>query len=226
MIRPANSLPRPANDYPTRDGRPFDSDWHRDLMNALIETLDTRYAADPMVYVSGNLLTFYEKGNKRRHVAPDVFVVFGVPKGDRGNYLVWEEGKGPDVVIELTSKMTRFEDARKKRVLYEGTLKVKEYFIFDLKEEYLTPSFQGFRRVRGKFRPIDPIDGRMTSELLQLHLERDGTQLRLWQTVGQRLLTPNERADAEAARADRAEAENERLRREVEELRRRIKNGK
>ena len=46
-------------------------------------------------------------GNRRRRIAPDVFVVKGVPKGDRLNYLTWEEGKGPDVVIELTSRSTR-----------------------------------------------------------------------------------------------------------------------
>ena len=40
-------------------------------MTDLIQTLDAYYAADPMVYVSGNLLLFYERGNKRRP-SPDI----------------------------------------------------------------------------------------------------------------------------------------------------------
>src|SRR4051794_34952273 len=79
-----------GNGYPTSDGRPMaETDHHRKLMTDLIQTLDAYYADEPMVYVSGNLLLFYERGNKRRHRSPDVFVVKGVPKGDRDNYLLW-----------------------------------------------------------------------------------------------------------------------------------------
>jgi Uma2 family endonuclease len=243
MIRLFNNIPvLPDNGYPTSDGRPMaETDLHRDLMLDLIETLKHWYRDDPNVYVSGNLLLFYEKDNKRRHVSPDVFVVHGVQKAYRPNYLMWEE-KTPDVVIELTSKTTRKEDSNKKWKLYEGKLQVKEYFLFDPKEEYLDPSFQGYRRVRGKFRSIDLVADRLPSELLGLHLERVGDRLRLRNPgTGERLATPSERATAgearaaaeaaraeaqaaharvEAARASRAEAENERLRKELEELRR------
>jgi len=37
---------------------------------------------------------------------PDVQVVLDVPKGIRDNWIVWKEGKDPDVVIELLSKNT------------------------------------------------------------------------------------------------------------------------
>ena len=60
-----------------------------------------------MVYVSGNLLVYYVPGDRLRHLSPDVFVAKGVPKRERLNYLMWEEGKGPDVVIELTSSSMR-----------------------------------------------------------------------------------------------------------------------
>ena len=84
------SIPKAArqvNDYPTSDGKPMaETDWHRDLMMTLIQTLGTYYAADPMVYVSGNLLVFYEPGNRRKHLSPDVFVVKGVEKRQRPNY--------------------------------------------------------------------------------------------------------------------------------------------
>src|SRR6516225_10037359 len=91
---------RGNRDYPTSDGKPMaETDHHRKLMTDLIQTLDRYYADDPNVYVSGNLLLFYEPGNRRRHISPDVLVVKGIAKHDRPNYLLWEERKGPDVVI-------------------------------------------------------------------------------------------------------------------------------
>jgi Uma2 family endonuclease len=226
ILKAATSQPK--NDYPTSDGKPMaETDLHRDLMLALIETLKWWYSGDPSVYVSGNLLVYYEKGNKRIHVAPDVFVVPGVGNHRRENYLLWEEGRGLDMVIELTSKTTMIEDIEEKYNLYVEKLGVKEYFLFDPKQEYLKPSFQGYRKAKDKFRSIKPVAGRLPSKVLGLHLERIGDQLRLWNPAdGTRLPTPSERANAEAeraeveaARANQAEEENERLRRELERLR-------
>lgn len=230
MIRSTKSKTQASrNEYPTSDGKPMaETDLHRDLMLALIETLRWWFADDPSVYVSGNLLVFQEKGGKRFHVAPDVFVVRGVGNRPRENYVVWEERRGLDLVIELTSKTTMLEDMEEKYNLYVEKLGVKEYFLFDPKEEYLKPPFQGYRKLKDRFRPIKPDDGRFSSKVLGLQLERDGTQLRLRDPrTGERLPTPNERAaaeqaraTAEQARADRAEAEVEQLRRELEQLRR------
>src|ERR1700677_1096502 len=113
-------------DYPTSDGRPMaETPVHRDVLMDSITTLQNRYEEDPNVYVSGNMLMYYVPGNKRKHVSPDVFVVFGIPKKpERDYYLVWEE-KSPDVVIEATSKSTFREDIKKKE-LYRLVLKVKE----------------------------------------------------------------------------------------------------
>jgi hypothetical protein len=44
-------------DYPTTDGLPTaETDAHRRLMVALIQTLEAFYAPEPTVYISGNLL--------------------------------------------------------------------------------------------------------------------------------------------------------------------------
>jgi Uma2 family endonuclease len=198
--------------YPTTDGKPrAETDWHRKLMNALIETLTAYFLTSPRVYVSGNLLVFYEEGNRRRHVSPDVFVVRGVAKHDRPNYLVWRERRAPQFVIELTSSSTRHEDLTAKFALYRDVLRVKEYCLFDPFEDYLDPPMQGYRLRNGVYVPIRPVHGRLPSRVVGLHLERAGSDLRLWNpTTGQWLLTPQE--------------EIERLRREVEELRRR--NGR
>ena len=207
-----------------------ETDWHRDLMVELIETLKMHYAGDPAVYVSGNLLVYYVRGDKRKHLAPDVFMVRGVPKHNRKYYLVWEEAKAPDVVIELTSKTTRKEDVEKKFNLYQDVLRVPEYFLFDPFEEYLKPSQQGWRLVDGKYLAIEPVEGRLPSSVLGLHLERNATQLRLFDPATRQWLpTPREGSlqanrgwEQERAARRATEEENERLRRELEALRRRM----
>jgi Uma2 family endonuclease len=219
-----------AIEYPTSDGRPMaETDIHRQDMVDLIDMLRDHYEGDPDVYVSGNLLVFYEEGNPRRHVSPDVFVVRGVPKEPpRDHYLIWEEAKGLDLVIEITSKTTRSEDQKKKLALYRDVLKVPEYFQFDPTEDYLKPPMQGHRLVGGEYVPIEPVEGRLPSTVLGLHFERDGTQLRLVDpATGRRLPTRSEatekarRNEAEARRneaeARRGEAE---ARRDEEQARR------
>ena len=103
-------------DYPTGDGKPLaETDVHRDDMVDLIQMLKDHFANERDVYVSGNLLMFYVEGDRRKHISPDVFVVRGVKKKDRDHYLIWKEGKAPDVVIEITSKSTRRQTSGKKR---------------------------------------------------------------------------------------------------------------
>jgi Uma2 family endonuclease len=229
-----------GNGYPTTDGKPMaETDRHRDLMFDLIKVLQRFYALAPDVYVSGNLLLFYERGNKRRHVSPDVFVAKKVPKRERDNYLVWEEGKGPDLVIELTSSSTRHVDVDRKFRLYRDVLKVKEYFLFDPHGDYLHPRLQGYRLRGGEYVPIRPVQGRLPSKVVGLHLEARDRDLRLYDpATGQWLPTPEElaarttEAEARAAEADaaarraeeaqrQAEAEALRLRQELEALRNR-----
>jgi len=221
------TVPRTVTDqdqdiaYPTRDGRPLgETDLHRNKMLDLIETLEDHFTGDPDIYVSGNLLVFYERGERRKHVSPDVFVVRGVPKKPlRDHYLIWREGKAPEFVIEVTSKSTRGEDQRKKPILYRDVLKVAEYFLFDPTEDYLKPPFQGFRLVEGEYVAIEPVLGRLPSTVLGLHLERSGVDLRLFDPTTMRWLpTPRERAESERERAEseRERAESERERAESE----------
>lgn len=96
-------------EYPTGDGRPVaETPLHYKNLKMAVETLDRYFQAEPLVYVWGNMLVFYEKGNRRKHVSPDTFVALGVRKDKpRENYLIWEEGHGLDLVIELTSKSTK-----------------------------------------------------------------------------------------------------------------------
>src|SRR5487761_1866566 len=140
----------------------------------------------------------------------------GVPKDKpRDAYFVWDEAHGPDVVIELTSKSTQGEDLDDKMSIYQDEMPVPEYFLFDPKGEYLDPPLQGHRLREGKYARIEMVEGRLPSEVLGLHLERDGAWLRFYNpATGRWLPTPEEREAALEAERDRAEAERERERQE------------
>jgi Uma2 family endonuclease len=203
--------------YPTSDGKPMaETDYHRDLMIDLIQSLRLFYDAFVDVYVSGNILLYYVPGDRRRHVSPDVLVVKGVPKVDRINYIVWEEGKAPDLVIELTSSSTRKEDVTKKFKLYQDVLKVSEYFLFDPLGDYLDPALRGYRLRNGKYQAIRPVKGRLPSRVLGLHLEGHGKELRLFNpATGEWLPTLAEVALEEREARLHAEAELARLRQQL-----------
>jgi Uma2 family endonuclease len=191
--------------YPESDGKPMaETDLHRDEMFDLIATLKGRYATAADVYVSGNLLMYYEKGNPRAAVAPDVFVVFGAPKEPRRSYKLWEEHVAPAVVFEITSRSTRREDLFDKQAVY-GRLGVGEYFLYDPDAEYLKPPLKGFRLDGGTYRRLVPdATDALRSEALGMDLRLSEGRLVLFDAAsGERLLRPAERlarAEAELAR--------------------------
>jgi Uma2 family endonuclease len=155
-----------------------------------------------------------------------VLVVKGVPKRRRRNYLIWAEGKTLDLVIELTSASTRNEDLGQKFELYQNTLRVKEYFLFDPLSEYLDPPLRGYRLRKGLYVPIRAVHGRLPSQVLGLHLERNGEDLRSYDAAtGCLLATPEEAAEQAKAAQRQAAAEVERLKRELRKLRRRLNEG-
>jgi len=198
-----------------------ETDLHRDNMVDAIETLKQYYSGQ-RAYVSGNILLFYRPGNRRRHVSPDVLVTKGLQQRQRENYLLWQEGRPPNIVIEITSKSTREEDLEDKFEIYRDEVRVAEYFLFDPRGDYLRPALQGYRLQGGRYERIKRVAGRLPSAELGLHLEQDGNQLRFWDPAARRRLpTPEEArraAEAERQRAEveRQQAETERQRAETE----------
>lgn len=74
---------------------------------------------------------YYEEGEPKEVISPDVMVCFGVPKRQRTSYKTWEESDvAPSVVIEISSRGTWRKDRVEERALY-AMLGVKEYFIFN-----------------------------------------------------------------------------------------------
>ena len=168
--------------------------------------------------MGSDMLVYYVEGDLKRSVVPDVWVTFGVPKlPERRTWLTWLEGKGPDFVLEITSKSTKREDEVSKKTLYEE-LGVKECWQFDPTGDYLDPILKG-RELgpNGKYRELAlrDRDGVLChSSLLGLELCLEGGRLFYFDPVrNARLLTSADKDDAILT----AEAERDleaRLRRE------------
>lgn len=213
--------------YPDSDGKPMaETDVHYQVLVDVRGRLTARYADRTDVYVSGSLLVYYAKGQPRVCLAPDAFVVFGVPNRRRRSYKTWDEGRFPDVVFEFTSASSQELDLGGKFDVYQDVWQVKEYFLFDPLDEYLDPPLLGYRMARGELKPIKPSRaGVLTSKTLGVTLTRDGPRLVLRDAAtGAELQTPAERQAAEAVtaaerRAAAAEAEVARLRAELAALR-------
>ena len=218
-VPPALSRAAVEVEYPSSDGRPLaENDAQRAAILYGIGALELRYAARRDVYVSGDLLVYYEEGNPRVSVAPDVFVVFGVEDRVRMSYRVWEEGKGPDFVLEVASPSTWRDDVGPKQAVYAG-LGVKEYCLYDPTGKHLKPALRGYRLGGGGYERqplVDSLDGTRSlySETLGLDLwAKDGKMRFRDPETGLDLLSHDEehhRAEREAAARRNAEARAER----------------
>ena len=151
-VRPVLS----PSDYPESDGKP--------MAETPIHWLATVDATYPLrlfyqhrgdVYVASDMIVYYVEGDPKRSLVPDVWVAFGAPKlPERRTWLTWLEGKGPDFVLEITSKSTKREDEVRKKKLYEE-LGVREYWQFDPTGDYLDPILKGrVLGAEGKYRDL------------------------------------------------------------------------
>ncbi len=214
-------------EYPESDGRPLgETEIHQDWMVRIRDILRLRYRGH-RVYVASNLLLYYEEGDSSKYVVPDDFVVQDCDPHPRRTFKIWEEGRVPDVVFEVTSRASRQEDKTYKPQVYRR-LGVKEYFLYDPTAEYLRPPLEGFRLKQAEEIRITPDDtGALKCEQLDilLRLEEGKLVMRDGQS-GAVLLTGEEAAEARRkaaeARAAELEAEVQRLR---EELERRPRNA-
>jgi Uma2 family endonuclease len=210
--------------YPESDGQPMgETELHRDEIVYLIEAFRERFEADTGVHVSGDLFFYYRQGDPKSVVCPDVMVIPGIPPGQRRTYKLWEEGKVPCLVVEVTSESTVQEDLTRKKALYEH-LGVEEYVLYDPLAEALNPPIQGFRLAAGRYLKVSPeADSSLVSRTTGVTLRMEGERIRLVETATGRLLRrPEElRADLrrEAAARRALEEEIARLRDELEHRR-------
>lgn len=219
--------------FPDLGVPPMTSDHWKALMDGA-GTLQTRYADRDDVFVGASLTLYYVDGSEERVIQPDVFVSFGSPNRSRRVWLAWEEGKLPDFVLEVASKSTHLRDEREKRTIYER-MGVTEYWQFDPTGDYLSPALHGLRlNATGTYEslPLTTTPGGMlsgVSSVLDLHVCRDGSRLRLFDPVAGEFLPTNLEKDDLLARERHAAAEKDRAleaaEAEIKELKRRLGEG-
>ena len=141
-------------DYPDSDGLPMAENESQFWPILYVgSALDRYYQNREDVYVVGNLLVYYQEGDKDKSVSPDLMVVLGASKHVRSSYRVWEEPKAPDFVLEIASASTRRIDRGEKHDTY-ADMGVLEYWQCDPAGGYLDPPLLGFRLVEGRYVPI------------------------------------------------------------------------
>jgi Uma2 family endonuclease len=118
--------------YPDSDGQPMADNTKQFQWITVIKTnLDWLFRDDDRVFVAGDLLWYPIEGNSKYRVAPDVMVVFGRPKGDRGSYKQWlEDNLAPQVVFEILSPGNTEGEMERKLQIY-ARCGVEEYYIYD-----------------------------------------------------------------------------------------------
>lgn len=167
------------------------------------ENLECVFRDNPDVFVAGDLLWYPVERHPEIRVAPDVMVVFGRPKGERGSYQQWqEENIGPQVVFEILSPGNRLKEMAKKLVFYDQ-YGVEEYYIYDPERV----DFTGYERQGENLVVIETIHD-WVSPRLGIRFVLTQEQLEIYDPQGNRFLTTIEFSE----RAKIAEQENERLR--------------
>jgi Uma2 family endonuclease len=210
----ATATHKPIVYYPDSDGEPMSDNTVQFRWIVTIQgNLDDMFRDVPDVFVAGDHLIYPVEGETNTRQAPDVYVAFGRPKGDRGNYKVWEEGGiYPQVVFEVWSPNNRASTMQKKFDFYEK-FGVEEYYI-------VYPEFpmhlDAWRREAGRFVEIDPVNG-WVSPRLGIRFEVRPDALTVYRPDGLRFQSFLELA-ARAEEANRRATEEARLR-EQERLR-------
>ncbi|AKV68787.1 Translation initiation factor 2 [Microcystis panniformis FACHB-1757] len=104
-------------------------------MNVLIRSLQQGYGERDDFYTGGNMFIYFsrEQAKNRDFRGPDFFAVLNVDgTRERQGWVIWEEeGRYPDVIVELTSPSTAKTDKVRKKAIYEGTFRTPDYFIYD-----------------------------------------------------------------------------------------------
>ncbi|MFN7202542.1 MAG: Uma2 family endonuclease, partial [Aphanizomenon sp.] len=125
----------PPADLIFDDGEPLESNRHRIAMNILIRSLQQLWSDRNDYFTGGNMFIYYSSNQIRNRDfrGPDFFAVLNVDGSNpRQGWVVWEEnGRYPDVIVELMSRSTAGIDKGIKKDLYEQTFHTSDYFVYD-----------------------------------------------------------------------------------------------
>ncbi len=225
-VTPDIALPPTQDDLPCDDGIPMETQRHKLQMDLLLDPLIPWLSERDDGYVGGNMFVYFSIEQLRNQYfrGPDFFAVLGVPKKERKSWVVWEEGKGPNVVIELLSESTAARDKNEKKLIYQNQLRVPEYFWFD---PFNPEDWAGFALLHGVYQPLRLDEKeRFISQELGLALVRwqgvykdvEAVWLRWASLSGVLLPTERELAQAAQARANQAEARANQAEAQAEKL--------
>ena len=215
QVEPQPVLPPPllTEEYPESDGRPMaESGFQWAAIMKVGAGLQLHYRLDPGVLVTGNIFIYYVRGDSSKCVAPDLLVAKGVGSRVRPKYLVWEEGRPPDFVLEVASPSTWEIDETVKPGIYER-MGVREYFQCDpnLDRPLLPERLKGRRLRRGAYEDLPAMHGlggtvAVHSDVLDLDLQFDGERLNLWDPNLGRFVSLEDEAQAREVAEAEAEA--------------------
>lgn len=185
------------------DEPPLETELHLRQLVLLIQCLEWWWRDRQDFYAFGNLTIYYSPHQRKseKFRGPDFFVVLGTERKARKSWVVWhEDGKYPNVIVEILSPKTAKIDRGLKKQLYQDTFRTPDYFWFDPN----TLEFRGFHLVDGHYEDLPPnADGWLWSQQLGLYLGVHGSQLRFFTEAGRLIPTPEEVAVQERQRADR-----------------------
>lgn len=206
--------------YPESDGKPMgETDYHVTLITNLFQTLKVFFNRHTDIAVIADMMFYYEEGNPRKFIAPDVMIVKGVKTYSRRTFKLWEE-RTPDVIFEISSRGTWKEDLQKKYLLYQE-LGVKEYYVFDPEYDYLKDEpLIAYHLKNGEFEEVKIKRGRVFSPSLNLEIVDTGETLRLFNPETKNFLPTMAELAEQANKVERLKAENEKLRAELAKLKR------
>ncbi|WNZ22438.1 Uma2 family endonuclease [Leptolyngbya sp. NK1-12] len=176
------------------DEPPLESDRHRDQIELLIRLLKAWWQERNNFYVTGNLTIYFSPNQKKSEDfrGPDFFVVLDAEKRDRRSWVVWQEdGKYPNVIIELLSDSTAAVDKGLKKQIYQNTFRTPDYFWFHPD----TLEFKGFHLVDGVYQELEfTPEGWLWSQQLGLYLGILDGKLRFYTPEKELVLLPEEAA--------------------------------
>ena len=202
----------------------MESTQHYRQLALLVSHLEWQWRERPDFFVGANLTVYYahEQLRTRKFRGPDFFLVRDVDPRPRTSWVVWEEeGRYPDLIIELLSNATAEVDRTEKKRLYQTMFRTPEYFWFSP----ITEEFAGFRLVGAWYQAI-PTDERgwRWSEVMELYLGVVDGQLRYFEADGTLVLGPEEtalrerrRVQQERQRAEQAQSQAEQERQRAEQ---------
>lgn len=188
------------------DEPPLESELHLRQIILLLQSLELWWENRNDFYAAGNLTVYYSPRQRKSEEfrGPDFFVVLDTERKVRKSWVVWEEnGKYPNLIVELLSDSTASTDKGLKKQIYQDIFRTPEYFWFDPNNL----EFAGFILLGGIYRPIEPNSiGWLWSQQLNLYLGVHEKKLRYFTKEGQLIPTPEEVAEQATQKALRLAA--------------------